>query len=86
MNKFNVLKFIADNSGLSLPDALEKAYEQGANDLRDKIINQIQSYLDGVNITLDVLQENDGLIPRMEGAKTTLEECLSIVKEGEKKE
>lgn len=81
MNEFNVLKFIADNPGLSLPEALEKAYEQGANDLRNEAISKIQSYLDGVNITLDVLQENDELIPRMEGAKTTLEECLSIIKE-----
>lgn len=81
MNKFDVLKFIADNSGLSLPEALEKAYEQGANDLRNEAISKIQGYLDGVNITLDVLKENDGLIPRMEGAKTTLEECLSIIKE-----
>ena len=70
MNKFNVLKFIADNSGLSLPDALEKAYEQGINDSKNE-----------VNITLDILQKNDGLVPRMEGAKTTLEECLSIIKE-----
>lgn len=81
MNKFDVLKFIADNSGLSLPEALEKAYEQGANDLRNEAISKIQSYLDGVNITLDVLQENDELIPLMESAKITLEECLGIIKE-----
>lgn len=81
MNKFDVLKFIADNSGLSLPEALEKAYEQGANDIKSEVISKMQGYLDGVNITLDVLQENDELIPRMEGAKTTLEECLSIIKE-----
>lgn len=81
MNKFNVLKFIADNSGLSLPEALEKAYEQGINDIKSEAISKMQGYLDGVNITLDVLQKNDGLIPRMEGAKTTLEECLSIIKE-----
>ena len=81
MNKFDVLKFIADNSGLCLPEALEKAYEQGINDSKDEAISKIQSYLDGVNITLDVLKENDELVPRMEGAKTTLEECLSIIKE-----
>ncbi len=81
MNEINVLKFIADNPGLSLPEALEKAYKQGANDLKIEIITQIQSYLDGVNITLDVLQKIDGLIPKMEGAKTTLEECLSFIKE-----
>lgn len=81
MNKFNVLKFIADNSRLSLPDALEKAYEQGINDSKNEAISKIQSYLDGVNITLDILQKNNGLVPRMEGAKTTLEECLSIIKE-----
>lgn len=81
MNKFNVLKFIADNSGLSLPDALEKAYEQGINDSKNEAISKIQSYLDGVNITLDILQKNDRLVPRMEGARITLEECLSIIKE-----
>lgn len=81
MNKFDVLKFIADNSELSLPEALEKAYEQGINDIKSEAISKMQGYLDGVNITLDVLQKNDGLIPRMEGAKTTLEECLSIIKE-----
>jgi len=81
MNKFDVLKFIADNSGLSLPEALEKAYEQGINDIKSESISRIQSYLDGVNITLDVLQKNDALIPKMQGAKTTLEECLSMIKE-----
>lgn len=81
MNKFDVLKFIADNSGLSLPEALEKAYEQGANDIKSEAISKMQGYLDGVNITLDVLQKNDALIPKMQGAKTTLEECLSMIKE-----
>lgn len=45
----------------------------------NKIIAEMRSRLDGVNITLDVLVENDPLIPKMEAAKTTLEECLSII-------
>lgn len=45
----------------------------------NKIIAEMRSRLDGVNITLDVLVENDPLTPKMEAAKTTLEECLSII-------
>lgn len=45
----------------------------------NKIIAEMRSRLDGVNITLDVLVGNDPLIPKMEAAKTTLEECLSII-------
>lgn len=52
----------------------------------NKIIAEMRSRLDGVNITLDVLVENDALIPRMEGAKTTLEECLSIIAKYTQKE
>lgn len=52
----------------------------------NKIIAEMHSRLDGVNITLDVLVENDALIPRMEGAKTTLEECLSIIAKYTQKE
>lgn len=52
----------------------------------NKIIAEMRSRLDGVNITLDVLVENDPLIPKMEAAKTTLEECLSIIAKYAQKE
>ena len=45
----------------------------------DKIRDQIKSHLRGVEITLEVLVENDPLRPKMEGAKDTLEECLEII-------
>lgn len=48
-------------------------------DTINKIITQINSRLDGVNIALDVLQKDDPLVPKMEAAKTSLEECLSII-------
>lgn len=50
-----------------------------SKEVLNRIIAEMRSRLDGVNITLDVLVENDPLIPKMEGAKTTLEECLSII-------
>ena len=52
----------------------------------NKIIAEMRSRLDGVNITLDVLVENDPLIPKMEAAKTTIEECLSIIAKYTQKE
>ena len=52
----------------------------------NKIIAEMRSRLDGVNITLDVLVKNDPLIPKMEAAKTTLEECLSIIAKYAQKE
>lgn len=52
----------------------------------NKIIAEMRSRLDGVNITLDVLVGNDPLIPKMEAAKTTLEECLSIIAKYAQKE
>lgn len=52
----------------------------------NKIIAEMRSRLDGVNITLDVLARNDPLIPKMEAAKTTLEECLSIIAKYAQKE
>jgi hypothetical protein len=82
MKQFDVLKFIADNAGLNLADALVKAYEQGQNDYKEKIdqvTKQLESNLIGVNITLEVLAKGDALIPKMEGAKDTLEDCLSYI-------
>ena len=40
---------------------------------------QIRHRLDGVNIALDVLVKNDPLISKLEGAKTTLLECIDIL-------
>ena len=55
MNKFDVLGFIADNAGLDLPEALIKAYKKGQDDYKEKIdemIEEIESRLDALNITL----------------------------------
>lgn len=52
----------------------------------NKIIAEMRSRLDGVNIALDVLVENDPLAPIIEAAKTTLEECLSIIAKYAQKE
>ena len=49
----------------------------------DKIRAQIKSHLRGVEITLEVLVENDPLRPKMEGAKDTLEECLNLIDKAE---
>ena len=49
----------------------------------DKIREQIKSHLRGVEITLEVLVENDPLIPKFEGAKDTLEECLELIDKAE---
>ena len=49
----------------------------------DKIRDQIKSNLRGVEITLEVLVENDPLRPKMEGAKDTLEDCLELIDNAE---
>lgn len=49
----------------------------------DKIRKQIKSDLRGVEIALEVLEKNDPLIPKMEGAKETLENCLEIIDKAE---
>ena len=49
----------------------------------DKIREQMKDHLRGVEITLEVLVENDPLRPKMEGAKVTLEECLKIIDKAE---
>lgn len=49
----------------------------------DKIREQFKSHLRGVEITLEVLGENDPLRPKFEGAKETLEECLEIIDKAE---
>ena len=45
----------------------------------EKIRDQLKSNLRGVEITLEVLVENDPLRPKMEGAKSTLEDCLELI-------
>ena len=49
----------------------------------DKVREQMKSHLRGVEITLEVLGENDPLRPKFEGAKETLEECLEIIDKAE---
>lgn len=49
----------------------------------NKIREQMKDYLRGVEITLEVLVENDPLRPKMEGAKSTLEECLELIDKAE---
>ena len=52
----------------------------------NKIREQMKDYLRGVEITLEVLIENDPLRPKMEGAKSTLEECLELIDKAESEE
>lgn len=52
----------------------------------EKIIADIQLRLKAVNIALDVLQKDDALIPKMEAARDSLEECLSIIAQYTQKE
>jgi len=60
-----------------------KAIEQ--EPVLDKIRDQLKSNLRGVEITLEVLVENDPLRPKMEGAKCTLEDCLELIDKAEVK-
>ena len=53
------------------------------NSKLEKIRDQLKSHLRGVEITLEVLVENDPLIPKMEGAKCTLEDCLELIDKAE---
>lgn len=54
-NGFNVLRFIADNTGLSLSEAIEKAYDLGRQDeLKQNnadTLDKIKSYLDHIRNT-----------------------------------
>lgn len=49
------------------------------NSKLEMIRDQLKSNLRGVEITLEVLVENDPLRPKMEGAKCTLEDCLELI-------
>jgi sugar-specific transcriptional regulator TrmB len=53
------------------------------NSKLEKIRDQLKSHLKGVEITLEVLVENDPLRPKMEGAKCTLEDCLELIDKAE---
>ena len=53
------------------------------NSKLEKIRDQLKSNLRGVEIALEVLVENDPLRPKMEGAKTTLEDCLELIEQAE---
>ena len=65
-------------------DALRKY--QKMQGVLDEIREQIKSHLRGVEITLEVLVENDPLRPKMEGAEDTLEECLELIDKAEQEE
>ena len=62
---------------------LRVASELEKNSKLEKIRDQLKSNLRGVEITLEVLVENDPLRPKMEGAKTTLEDCLELIDKAE---
>jgi hypothetical protein len=61
----------------------EMKQEYIEREVLDKIREQIKSHLRGVEITLEVLVENDPLRPKMEGAKCTLEDCLELIDKAE---
>lgn len=64
--------------------ALEFAVKELKQDqILDKIRAQLESNLRGVEIALEVLVENDPLRPTMDGAKTTLEDCLELIDKAE---
>lgn len=62
---------------LGVASGLEK------NSKLEKIRDQLKSKLRGVEIALEVLVENDPLRPKMEWAKTTLEDCLELIEQAE---
>ena len=66
------------NTSVSRIGGYLDGYDKGLEVL-DKIRAQFKSHLRGVEITLEVLVENDPLRPKLEGAKDTLEECLEII-------
>ena len=91
MTREEAIKFLKldkeDRGKCLISDAIEmaiKALEQ--EPVLDKIKGQIKDYLRGVEITLEVLVENDPLRPKMEGAKDTLEECLELINKAESEE
>ena len=61
-------------------EEMKQGYERK---VLEKIRDQLKSNLRGVEITLEVLVENDPLRPKMEGAKDTLEDCLELIDKAE---
>jgi hypothetical protein len=83
----NLIGMVEDNQNSDYDTALKmgiKALEQ--EPILGKIRAQFKSHLRGVEITLEVLVENDPLRPKFEGAKETLEECLEIIDKAETEE
>ena len=86
---YNLKEYLVENpieleGHKSLPITLiDYAIEELEQEPIDKIREQIKSDLRGVEITLEVLVENDPLRPKMEGAKDTLENCLEIIDKAE---
>ena len=66
-----------------LPSVTQLSSELEKNSKLEKIRDQLKSNLRGVEITLEVLVENDPLRPKMEGAKDTLEDCLELIDKAE---
>lgn len=85
-----ISKIITDKYKLRIPPTVYyelladiQDVEEEQEPILDKIKGQIKDYLRGVEITLEVLVENDPLRPKMEGAKDTLEECLELIDKAE---
>ena len=72
-----------NNVGKIEPTTKNDSSELEKNSKLEKIRDQLKSNLRGVEITLEVLVENDPLRPKMEGAKTTLEDCLELIDKAE---
>ena len=66
----------------SVTPQLSSELEKNSKKL-EKIRDQLKSNLRGVEIALEVLVENNPLRPKMEGAKTTLEDCLELIEQAE---
>ena len=75
-----------NNVGKIEPTTKNDSSELEKNSKLEKIRDQLKSNLRGVEITLEVLVENDPLRPKMEGAKTTLEDCLELIDKVEAEE
>ena len=75
-----------NNVGKIEPTTKNDSSELEKNSKLEKIRDQLKSNLRGVEIALEVLVENDPLRPKMEGAKTTLEDCLELIDKVEAEE
>lgn len=61
MSDFNVLRFVADNAGMNIFDALIKAYKQGSLDtieeVRNNLINADGLGRKGTESVLNILEQ-----------------------------